>query len=315
VPVEALASPQVALQPFLKGCPGRARVDVISLPEGDPSEAAHVDAAASRHFQDQQVRALVPRLSLDEAPGNVQVADTRPQAQVFPPLDADRFHEKVVLHVQKCPRKGKIRVEVRHEGVGLRRVDEEDHPARRPLPCMDGKLLEVFSAALRDGVGEHGDASVEKRAGLDLEEKIPPAPRKEEVITARPGGSLAADDPVLLEPGEPSRCEQAGRHVVGEVRVQQDGTPFPLDGKRRVRDALARPGRIFHEIEEPPRKQQLPEPAGVGQVGLDGLSAQAAEDDKAVGPTDEPGPQEGRCERNAVERREGVHGITRPDGC
>jgi len=238
-----------------------------------------------------------------------------PRLRSSPPLDADRFHEKVILHVQKCPRKGKIRVEVRHEGVGLRRVDEEDHPARRSLPCMVGKLLEVFQAALRDGVGEHGDAAVEKRAGLDLEEKLPPAPRKEEVITARPGGSLAADDPVLLEPGEPSRCEQAGHHVVGEVRVQQDGPPVPLDGKRRVRDALARPGRVFHEIEEPPRKQQLPEPAGVGQVGPDGLSAQAAEDDKTVGPSDEPGLQEGRCERNSVERRERVHGIIRPDGC
>jgi len=85
-----------------------------------------------------------------------------------------------------------------------------------------------------------------------------------------------------------------GRHVVGEVRVQKDGHTVPLDGEGRVSGALVRVGRVLHEIQDSSREQQLPEPTGVGQVGLDGLPAQVAADEEPVGPADEPGLDDGK---------------------
>ena len=48
------------------------------------------------------------------------------------------------------------------------------------------------------------------------------------------------------------------------------------------------------QVQGPARQQQLPEPSGVGKIGLNGLPAEIADDKKAIRPPDESGLQDGR---------------------
>jgi hypothetical protein len=63
-------------------------------------------------------------------------------------------------------------------------LDQEEYRATCSTAVERGQLYEMLPSSVCNSVGEHGDATVEERARLDLEIQILAIPAKEEIKPA-----------------------------------------------------------------------------------------------------------------------------------
>jgi len=110
------------------------------------------------------------------------------------------------------------------------RVNEEDHAAGRSSDCECRQLFYVPASPDSHGVGEHGDAVAEERAGFHFKDEGPPVPLQEKVEPAAAESGFRSDYARTLETGQTAFFDQPSHDGIGEMGVEKDRGFFPLHG-------------------------------------------------------------------------------------
>jgi len=160
------------------------------------------------------------------------------------------------------------------------RVNEEDHAAGRSSDCECRQLFYVPASPDSHGVGEHGDAVAEERAGFHFKDEGPPVPLQEKVEPAAAESGFRSDYARTLETGQTAFFDQPSHDGIGEMGVEKDRGFFPLHGDGGEVGAF--PAPIFGEVYGPSGEKKFPERPGFGRWARTCLLPDQAQDDESV---------------------------------
>jgi hypothetical protein len=174
-----------------------------------------------------------------------------------------------------------------HEEADIGRMDNEQSRRIHALSGQRRQFPEMPCPPGGDGVGEHGQGLVEKRAGLDLKEDVPAFSPQQEIEPAVPDRMLRLYDRCAFKARDPVFFYETAGNGIIVMGMEHDGDPVSLRGNCHELEASLRGRGKFREIESGPGKKKFPKPPGVGKVGADFPPIDRAFDDKAVGAGDE----------------------------
>ena len=95
----------------------------------------------------------------------------------------------------------------------------------------------------------------------------------------------------MFEPRDSLFCDEVPCNVIVTVCVQHDGMTLPLHGHSREFTLTNADGVFPNQINGASREKKFVESPWIGQEGRDQLSVRFASDEKAVGASQECGPE------------------------